>query len=312
MSPNHILILPHSSILQHLFFFTTSFIHSNKNKKILSTSNKQLQLPVPTSFSPNAISLTQQQKILTGNWSSNPINNPNFPINVTDTTNPIYLNSNKKIKHRFNLSKKTTTNNRNIRNIRNIRNTSKNMSTTNTNTTGPETSTSTASKPSSTSVSNSVQKKIAPGAVATNSTTSSTSNSDFTVAQHKNTSTPKKIRQKPPSSSSSSSSPASTTSSNGTSNTFSSSTSNLSSITLPKDDDSSVMHISCTVASEEASTIETRHSRSRGTLVCVECGMRFSNIKSLQKHIQNKTVWTNRSLLGCRVSVMWCVSKSKK
>ena len=122
MSPNHILILPHSSILQHLFFFTTSFIHSNKNKKILSTSNKQLQLPVPTSFSPNAISLTQQHKILTGNWSSNPINNPNFPINVTDTTNPIYLNSNKKIKHRFNLSKKTTTNNRNIRNIRNIRN----------------------------------------------------------------------------------------------------------------------------------------------------------------------------------------------
>jgi hypothetical protein len=185
------------------------------------------------------------------------------------------------------------------------------MSTTNTNTTGPETSTSTASKPSSTSVSNSVQKKIAPGAVATNSTTSSTSNSDFTVAQHKNTSTPKKIRQKPPSSSSSSS-PASTTSSNGTSNTFSSSTSNLSSITLPKDDDSSVMHISCTVASEEASTIETRHSRSRGTLVCVECGMRFSNIKSLQKHIQNKTVWTNRSLLGCRVSVMWCVFKIEK
>ena len=31
----------------------------------------------------------------------------------------------------------------------------------------------------------------------------------------------------------------------------------------------------------------------------------FSNIKSLQKHIQNKTVWTNRSLLGCCVSVMW-------
>ena len=31
----------------------------------------------------------------------------------------------------------------------------------------------------------------------------------------------------------------------------------------------------------------------------------FSNIKSLQTHIQNKTVWTNYSLLGCRVSVMW-------
>jgi hypothetical protein len=71
------------------------------------------------------------------------------------------------------------------------------------------------------------------------------------------------------------------------------------------DDDSSVMHISCTVASDEADNVQHRHSRSRGTLVCVECGMRFSNIKALQNHIQNKTVWTNRSLLGCRVSVMW-------
>lgn len=71
------------------------------------------------------------------------------------------------------------------------------------------------------------------------------------------------------------------------------------------DDDSLIMHISCTVASDETADIQTRHSRSRGTLVCVECGMRFVNIQSLQKHIENKTVWTNRSLLGCRVSVMW-------
>jgi len=74
----------------------------------------------------------------------------------------------------------------------------------------------------------------------------------------------------------------------------------------PDDDDSSsIVHICCTVASDDAANVQTRHSRSRGTLVCVECGMRFINIKSLQKHIENKTVWTNRSLLGNRVSVMW-------
>jgi len=118
------------------------------------------------------------------------------------------------------------------------------------------------------------------------------SNGDFTLANQRNITSLSipKPRQKPPSFSSPSSATGSSISSVGT---------------APKDDDSSVMHISCTVASEEAANVQTRHSRSRGTLVCVECGMRFSNIKSLQQHIQNKTVWTNRSLLGCRVSVMW-------
>lgn len=69
--------------------------------------------------------------------------------------------------------------------------------------------------------------------------------------------------------------------------------------------DHSTLHVSCTVASPDSDNLQNRHHRSRGSLVCVECGMRFSSIKKLQNHIQSKTIWTNRSLLGCRVSVMW-------
>ena len=65
------------------------------------------------------------------------------------------------------------------------------------------------------------------------------------------------------------------------------------------------LHVSCTVAQDEASSVQLRQDPSHGSLVCVECGMRFENIKSLQTHVENKITWTNRSLLGSRVSVMW-------
>ena len=64
---------------------------------------------------------------------------------------------------------------------------------------------------------------------------------------------------------------------------------------------SAVMHVSCTVAQDEASSVQLRQDPSHGSLVCVECGMRFENIKSLQTHVENKITWTNRSLLGSRL-----------
>ena len=93
--------------------------------------------------------------------------------------------------------------------------------------------------------------------------------------------------------------------SEGSKPTFSSGhASNISSISnLEKE--TAIMHFNCTVTSDKASSVQLHRLSSEGSLVCVECGMRFSDIKSLQEHIQNKTVWTNSSLLGCRVSVMW-------
>ena len=72
-----------------------------------------------------------------------------------------------------------------------------------------------------------------------------------------------------------------------------------------EEDISAILHTSCTVPADQASNIQLYQLRSYGSLVCVECGMRFQMISLLQKHIQNKAVWTNRSILGDRVSIMW-------
>lgn len=38
--------------------------------------------------------------------------------------------------------------------------------------------------------------------------------------------------------------------------------------------------------------------------VCNECGFVCADLRDLRFHIQRKTAWSNRSLIGCRVSVL--------
>ena len=67
-----------------------------------------------------------------------------------------------------------------------------------------------------------------------------------------------------------------------------------------------VTHVSCTVDSAQiAMSQEEDLQNSSDSYSCIECGLRFATLKSLQSHIKHKTIWTDRSLLGCRISVMW-------
>ena len=65
-------------------------------------------------------------------------------------------------------------------------------------------------------------------------------------------------------------------------------------------------HVSCKVDAKqiEAAQSEALKNSTEG-LSCIECGLPFLNLQALRKHAQNKTVWTDRGLLGCRISVMW-------
>ena len=67
-----------------------------------------------------------------------------------------------------------------------------------------------------------------------------------------------------------------------------------------------VTHVSCTVDSAQIAMSQDEDlQHSSDSYSCIECGLRFATLKSLQSHIKHKTIWTDRSLLGCRISVMW-------
>ena len=65
-------------------------------------------------------------------------------------------------------------------------------------------------------------------------------------------------------------------------------------------------HVSCTVDARqiEAAQSEALKNSTKG-FSCIECGLPFLNMQALRAHAQCKTVWTDRGLLGCRISVMW-------
>lgn len=71
-----------------------------------------------------------------------------------------------------------------------------------------------------------------------------------------------------------------------------------------------ITHVSCTVDSEQiAIAQDEKLQQAADSYSCIECGLRFADLKTLQKHISHKTIWTDRSLLGCRISVMWAHNK---
>ena len=68
-----------------------------------------------------------------------------------------------------------------------------------------------------------------------------------------------------------------------------------------------VTHVSCTINKEQIDIAQNDavQNNAHKLFSCIECGLRFVDLKSLREHVSDKTIWTDRSLLGCRISVMW-------
>jgi hypothetical protein len=68
-----------------------------------------------------------------------------------------------------------------------------------------------------------------------------------------------------------------------------------------------VTHVSCTINKEQIEIAQNDMVQNNAPTLfsCIECGLRFVDLQSLREHVSDKTIWTNRSLLGCRICVMW-------